>query len=309
MQPLPAGVAGEAERRGDLGRPQRHPAQRREGEVAFPGGRAGGVPVDESDQPAVPPDGVVRAGVVMTDDQARLPTLATEPPGVLRRYEARGGVVQPAHPVARLPQRLGGAGPLRPRQPVPDGLPGQVAEHLPALFVDAEDAGRLGEPDGRQMPQHRVYGRRPRLRWPAYGVADPYRPPARRCSVILPFYSRRAGRGIRISARSSPPPRGLSGQARRGYSPPSSPSITHDDGLGCPGRCLSRSRRRAGRESCCLRAAATRGPGGCCASGRRSGGPPRAAPPAGPGGRRTPAGAGSPPARWRRCARSGSAAR
>ena len=74
---------------------------------------------------------------------------------------------QPGHALqCRTGQRPGGVRRC-------DGRSRQVAEHLSALVVDAEQPWRAVEPDVLEVPQQGVRGRAGRAPRPSHGVADP----------------------------------------------------------------------------------------------------------------------------------------
>jgi hypothetical protein len=114
----------------------------------------------------------------MSDQESRLPRPPGEPDGLSGRPESRGRVVQPPKPLTDLPKRVVGAQPVRPwtglAPGVAQGLTGQECQAFAALIIEA--AGSLGAVEAGvfQMPQHRVHGRRPRLRRAADFVADAY---------------------------------------------------------------------------------------------------------------------------------------
>ena len=86
--------------------------------------------------------------------------------------------MQPPKPRTDLPERVVGAQPVRPwtglAPGVAQGLTRQERQAFAALIIEA--AGSLGAVEAGvfQMPQHRVHGRRPRLRRAADFVADAY---------------------------------------------------------------------------------------------------------------------------------------
>src|SRR6266516_2779877 len=176
--PVPVGCVTESGWPGDLRRQQRHPGQRRERQVILAPGRAGRVPVDEAGQGAVGPYGVPRRRIQMSDHKSRLPRPAGEPDGVCGRTECRGRVVQPPKPRTDLPERVVAAQPVRPwtglAQGVAQGLAGQERQAFAALVIEAAGARSAVEAGVFQMPQHRVHGRRPRLRGAADFVAGAY---------------------------------------------------------------------------------------------------------------------------------------
>ena len=170
----PVGCVTESGWLGDLRRQQRHPGQRRERQVILAPGRAGSVPVDEADQGAVGPHGVPRRRIQMSYQKSRLPRPTGEPHGVSGRPECRGRVVQPPKPRTDLPERVVGAQPIRPWRSLAQGLAGQERQAFATLLIEAAGSRGAVKADVFQMPQHRVNGRRPRLRGAADFVADAY---------------------------------------------------------------------------------------------------------------------------------------
>lgn len=128
-----AGEVGEALGHDHVPGVQRHPAERGERQVPLRADRAGHVPVDETCQAAVAPDGVVGGGVVVPDDQPRAPLAAEPPEGSRRRGEVGDRLVVPAQPAGHLDERVVGVHPARPRHDVADRLTVDEAEDLPAL--------------------------------------------------------------------------------------------------------------------------------------------------------------------------------
>jgi hypothetical protein len=110
----------------------------------------------------------------MSDYMSRLPRPAGEPGGVCGRPECRGRIVQPPKPRTDLPERVIGARPVRPWPGLAQGLAGQERQALAALVIEAEGSRSAVEAGIFQMPQYRVHGRRPRLRWAADFVAGPH---------------------------------------------------------------------------------------------------------------------------------------
>ena len=94
--------------------------------------------------------------------------------GVSGRPECRGRVVQPPKPQTYLPERIVGAQPIRPWRSLAQGLAGQERQALATLLIEAAGSRGALEADVFQMPQHRVHGRRPRLRGAADFVAAAY---------------------------------------------------------------------------------------------------------------------------------------
>src|SRR6266487_4565779 len=113
-----------------------------------------------------------------TAGRSRLPRPAGEPDGVCGRPECRGRVVQLPKPRTDLTERVVAAQPIRPwtglAQGVAQGLAGQERQAFAALVIEAAGARSAVETDVFQMPQHRVHGRRPRLRGAADFVAGAY---------------------------------------------------------------------------------------------------------------------------------------
>lgn len=172
--PVPVGGVTGSGWPGDLGHQQRHPGQRRERQVILAPGRAGGVPVDEAGQGAAGPYGVPRRRIQMSDQKSRLPRSAGEPDGVCGRPECRGRVVQSPKPRTDLPERVVGAQPIWPCLGLAQGLAGQERQAFAALVIEAAGSRSAVEAGVFQMPQHRVHGRRPRLRGAADFVAGAY---------------------------------------------------------------------------------------------------------------------------------------
>ena len=94
--------------------------------------------------------------------------------GVCGRPECRGRVVQTPKPRTDLPERVVAAQPIRPWIGLAQGLAGQERQAFAALVIEAAGAGSAVEADVFQMPQHRVHGRRPRLRGATDFVAGAY---------------------------------------------------------------------------------------------------------------------------------------
>ena len=69
---------------------------------------------------------------------------------------------------------VAGAQPVRPRPGLAQGLAGQERQAFATLLIEAAGSRGAVEADVFQMPQHRVHGRRPRLRGAADFVADAY---------------------------------------------------------------------------------------------------------------------------------------
>ena len=86
--------------------------------------------------------------------------------------------MQPPKPRTDLPERVVAAQPIGPwtgpAQSVAQGLAGQERQTFAALVIEAAGSRSAVEADVFQMPQHRVHGRRPRLRRAADLVADAY---------------------------------------------------------------------------------------------------------------------------------------
>lgn len=236
------------------------PGERHEGQIPDRRAWRSEVPVDETRQPiprAVaamhaltrvsrerPPYGVVRGGVVVSDDVPGPPgPEGRSPPGPAGRNEVRHRVVVAAQPMADLCKRLVGVHPGRPRPGNADRLPRQVAEHLAVLIVQAEHPGRTGGPAGFQMTQQGMHRRRPRPGGTPHCPAGEYRTTGVTPGQPLLFHRHQPGM---IATRTRIP----AGTARNNGAPParSFPAPGHRTiqpaRRGHPGGPVTRPRRR-----------------------------------------------------------------
>src|SRR3954469_15370000 len=152
-------------------RAQRRPQACGARDVPEPAPGAGQVEVDERDSPPSVEDDVVEVDVVVTDQLAGERIWRGRRPRMRTPVEGLDGAVVATEQVGDADQRLVGERPMRERRR--DGGTGNVGEHLAALLVHAEKAGRGVEPHLGEVTQQGM-GRRARgALWPPDRLADP----------------------------------------------------------------------------------------------------------------------------------------